>query len=220
MDYDTPHIKPWGLDMAIYLLTKGIATGTMLLSALLMFFYNDHSPLTTFVGPAISLVFLMITTILLVADLERPERFYYILAAPELAIVAGLGRILPDRTGRDHGDLDRRRLVRPLQRVDWLAWPAVVVSLLTTGYTGFLFAQGLARDLWQGPSVDDRPGGAGGCGRRRGAAPGGTRTGRRRRAPHERAGVRPGRRHGRPPRASGVREPAMKSPTRHHELAV
>jgi formate-dependent nitrite reductase membrane component NrfD len=25
------------------------------------------------------------------------------------------------------------------------------VSLLTTGYTGFLFAQGLARDLWQGP---------------------------------------------------------------------
>jgi formate-dependent nitrite reductase membrane component NrfD len=33
----------------------------------------------------------------------------------------------------------------------WLVWPAVVMSLLTTGYTGFLFAQGLARDLWQGP---------------------------------------------------------------------
>ena len=82
VDYDTPHIKPWGLDMAIYLLTKGIATGTMLLSALLVFFYDDHSPLTTFVGPAISLVFLMITTILLVADLERPERFYYILVRP------------------------------------------------------------------------------------------------------------------------------------------
>ena len=25
------------------------------------------------------------------------------------------------------------------------------MSLLATGYTGFLFAQGLARDLWQGP---------------------------------------------------------------------
>ena len=82
MDYDTPHIKPWGLDMAIYLLTKGIATGTMMLSALLMLFYGDHSPLTAFVGPAISLFFLMITTILLVADLERPERFYYILVRP------------------------------------------------------------------------------------------------------------------------------------------
>ena len=32
-----------------------------------------------------------------------------------------------------------------------LFWPLVIVSLLTTGYTGFLFAQGLARDLWQGP---------------------------------------------------------------------
>ena len=35
--------------------------------------------------------------------------------------------------------------------LDWLLWPAVVCSILTTGYTGFLFAQGLARDLWQGP---------------------------------------------------------------------
>jgi Ni/Fe-hydrogenase subunit HybB-like protein len=30
-------------------------------------------------------------------------------------------------------------------------WPAVIASVLTTCYTGFLFAQGLARDLWQGP---------------------------------------------------------------------
>src|SRR5262249_22638581 len=33
----------------------------------------------------------------------------------------------------------------------WLLWPTVVSSVLTTCYTGFLFAQGLARDLWQGP---------------------------------------------------------------------
>jgi Ni/Fe-hydrogenase subunit HybB-like protein len=32
-----------------------------------------------------------------------------------------------------------------------LALPAIVVSILATSYTGFLFAQGLARDLWQGP---------------------------------------------------------------------
>ena len=29
VDYDTPHAKAWGLDMALYLLTKGIATGTL-----------------------------------------------------------------------------------------------------------------------------------------------------------------------------------------------
>src|SRR5207248_3174139 len=32
-----------------------------------------------------------------------------------------------------------------------LAWPAIVVAGLATAYTGFLFAQGLGRDLWQGP---------------------------------------------------------------------
>jgi len=34
-----------------------------------------------------------------------------------------------------------------------LVWPAVVISILATCYTGFLFAQGLARDLWQGPQA-------------------------------------------------------------------
>jgi formate-dependent nitrite reductase membrane component NrfD len=35
--------------------------------------------------------------------------------------------------------------------LSWLFWPTAIVSVLTTCYTGFLFAQGLARDLWQGP---------------------------------------------------------------------
>jgi Ni/Fe-hydrogenase subunit HybB-like protein len=34
-----------------------------------------------------------------------------------------------------------------------LAVPAIIVSVLATSYTGFLFAQGLARDLWQGPQA-------------------------------------------------------------------
>jgi Ni/Fe-hydrogenase subunit HybB-like protein len=37
--------------------------------------------------------------------------------------------------------------------LDLLVWPVVVTALLATSYTGFLFAQGLARDLWQGPSA-------------------------------------------------------------------
>jgi formate-dependent nitrite reductase membrane component NrfD len=32
-----------------------------------------------------------------------------------------------------------------------LAGPAIVAAFFATIYTGFLFAQGLARDLWQGP---------------------------------------------------------------------
>ena len=150
VDYDTPHAKPWGFDMALYLLTKGIATGTMLVSLLLPFVYGDALPLTFLVGPIISLLFLVITAALLVADLDRPERFYYILLRPNWRSWMVWGAYF----------LTAQGLLTTL----WIAllalgggrwlfvllWPLVVCSILTTGYTGFLFAQGLARDLWQG----------------------------------------------------------------------
>ena len=37
--------------------------------------------------------------------------------------------------------------------LDRLALPVAIVALLATSYTGFLFAQGLGRDLWQGPTA-------------------------------------------------------------------
>jgi Fe-S-cluster-containing dehydrogenase component len=151
VDYDTPHAKPWGFDMALYLLTKGIATGTMLVGLLLTFVLGNAHPLTTIAGPAISLVFLVITAGLLIADLDRPERFYYILlrsnwrswmvwgawflTAQGLLTTLWIAAVM----------LDGRSLLTVL------LWPIVLCSILTTGYTGFLFAQGLARDLWQGP---------------------------------------------------------------------
>ena len=151
VDYDTPHVKPWGLDMALYLLTKGIATGTMLVSLLLPLLYGDHSRLTLVIGPAISLVALSVTAVILVADLERPERFYYILVHPNwrswmvwgayfLTIQGAITALWLAAVWFDAGAVIRL-----------LYWPAVVASILTTCYTGFLFAQGLARDLWQGP---------------------------------------------------------------------
>src|SRR6266851_329987 len=45
VDYDTPHAKAWGFDMALYLLTKGIATGALLLTAVL-WLLGDHTALT------------------------------------------------------------------------------------------------------------------------------------------------------------------------------
>jgi Fe-S-cluster-containing dehydrogenase component/formate-dependent nitrite reductase membrane component NrfD len=151
VDYDVPHAQPWGLDMALYLLTKGVATGTMLVSLLLPFIYGDRFPLTNVVGPVISLVFLVLTAILLIADLERPERFYYILTRPNwrswmvwgaylLTVQGAITTLWLAAVWLGYGNVLRL-----------LLWPAVAVSVSTTCYTGFLFAQGLARDLWQGP---------------------------------------------------------------------
>ncbi len=150
MDYDTPHEKPWGLDMALYLLTKGIATGALLLTAVL-WWLGDASVLTRVVGPAIALVFIIATAVLLTVDLERPERFYYILVRPNWRSWMVWGAYFLTAHGAvaalwlAAGWLGYTRVLTAL------VWPAVVVSILATCYTGFLFAQGLARDLWQGP---------------------------------------------------------------------
>ncbi len=150
VDYDTPHAKPWGVDMAIYLLTKGIATGVMLLSVVSWLLGNE-TPLTRLFGPAVSLLFLVLTAVVLVVDLERPERFYYILIRPNWRSWMVWGAYFLTAQGA---------LTTAWIGAAWLGWhgalqylalPLVVCSLLTTCYTGFLFAQGLARDLWQGP---------------------------------------------------------------------
>ena len=139
--------------MALYLLTKGIATGTMLVSLLLPFVYGDRFPLTMIVGPVISLVFLAITAVLLVADLERPERFYYILLRPNWRSWLVWGAYFLTVQGLLTTLWIAAAWFGAGRLLAWLLWPIVVCSVLTTGYTGFLFAQGLARDLWQGPQA-------------------------------------------------------------------
>jgi formate-dependent nitrite reductase membrane component NrfD len=150
VDYDTPHVKPWGFDMVLYLLTKGIGTGAMLVTAIL-WLLGDRSALTRLAGPAISLVFISATAAILVADLERPERFYYVLVRPNWRSWMVWGAYFLTAQGA---------IVASWIGAPWfgftsvqhaLVWPAIVVSILATSYTGFLFAQGLARDLWQGP---------------------------------------------------------------------
>ena len=79
--YDVPHaVRPWGWKVSAYLWTKSISAGALLVAA----FAGSESwgSLFTGVAPALSLLFLAITTALLVVDLKRPERFAYILLKP------------------------------------------------------------------------------------------------------------------------------------------
>ena len=150
VDYDVPHGKPWGVDMVLYLFTKAVSTGAMLLGAIL-WLLGHGGPLVTLVAPAISTLFIALTSIVLVADLERPERFYYILTRSNWRswLVWGAWFL----TG--HGAISALWLAAGW--FGWtgvltiLAWPAIAFAILATAYTGFLFAQGLGRDLWQGP---------------------------------------------------------------------
>jgi Fe-S-cluster-containing dehydrogenase component/formate-dependent nitrite reductase membrane component NrfD len=151
VDYDTPHVKPWGFDMALYLLAKGIATGTMLVSLLLPLLSGDGGPLALTAGPAISLVFLIATAVILVADLERPERFYYILVRPNWQSWLVWGAYFLTAQGALTTMWLAARAAGVGSVLPVLLWPLAITSVLTTCYTGFLFAQARARDLWQGP---------------------------------------------------------------------
>jgi Fe-S-cluster-containing dehydrogenase component/formate-dependent nitrite reductase membrane component NrfD len=155
VDYDTPHVKPWGLDMAVYLLSKGIATGCLLLSVVL-WVAGLRDGLTTIAAPAIALVMISVTAAVLVIDLERPERFLMILTRPNWSswlargafILTAFGAVTAAWLGAAWLGLERVLAL--------LALPAGAAAIAATIYTSFLFAQGLARDLWQGPhsSVD------------------------------------------------------------------
>jgi Fe-S-cluster-containing dehydrogenase component/formate-dependent nitrite reductase membrane component NrfD len=150
VDYDTPHVKPWGIDMAVYLLTKGIATGSLLLSVVL-WLVGYRETLTTLAGPLVALAMVTLTAAVLVVDLERPERFLYILLRPNWDSWLARGAFILTAFGA----LTALWLAAGFARLEgvllWLAAPALAAALFATIYTGFLFAQGLARDLWQGP---------------------------------------------------------------------
>jgi len=149
VDYDMPHKKPWGIDLVLYLLFKGISTGALMLGALL-WLMGDRSGLTSVAAPLISLLFVTATAAVLVKDLEHPERFYYILTRPNWRSWMARGAFL--LTG--HGALTSLWLLAGIfgwqDVITAVALVSLPIALATTAYTGFLFAQGLARDLWQG----------------------------------------------------------------------
>jgi Fe-S-cluster-containing dehydrogenase component/formate-dependent nitrite reductase membrane component NrfD len=152
VDYDIPHTKPWGIDMVLYLLFKAISTGAILVAALLWYLgYRDV--VTRMAAPVLSLVFVTLTAVVLIIDLERPERFYYILTRSNFRSWMVWGAYFLTA----HGALSLAWLAAAWfgwdRAISWMLAPVVVTAILATSYTGFLFAQGLGRDLWQGPSA-------------------------------------------------------------------
>ncbi|MEZ5318992.1 MAG: NrfD/PsrC family molybdoenzyme membrane anchor subunit [Vicinamibacterales bacterium] len=150
VDYDAPHRQAWGRDLVLYLLTKGISTGAMLVCAVL-WMLGDRSPLVAFAGPVTSVLFAILTTVVLVLDLERPERFYYILTRPNWTSWLARGAFLLIGHSAMATIWVFAAWMGWTGLISWIAPVALLAALGATAYTGFLFAQGLARDLWQGP---------------------------------------------------------------------
>lgn len=149
VDYDMPHKKPWGMDLILYLLFKGISTGALMLGALL-WLMGDRSSLTAIAAPLISTLFAVATAAVLVVDLEHPARFSYILTRPNWTSWMARGAFLLTAHGALAGLWCLAGLLGWHNLITLFAVLTLPVALATTAYTGLLFAQGRARDLWQG----------------------------------------------------------------------
>jgi formate-dependent nitrite reductase membrane component NrfD len=153
LSYDVAHAIPWDWKVSLYTWTKGLASGTYLLSALLVLFgfLSAEGSLWLWVTPIISGAFLGITGGLLIWDLEHPERFYLIFTRPQWRswlvkgafIIAGYSLILIFHfLSSWWGSITAQR---------WLMIFGIPLSILTAVYTAYLFAQAKARDMWQNP---------------------------------------------------------------------
>ena len=157
--YNAQHKVPWHWPVPAYLVTKAIATGLfVLLSAgYLLGLLSFDAGLFVAAGLA-SLVFTVITTALLVFDLERPERFLRILLRPQwkswlvrgayllvsFSLISTVWWLL--EAGAYWGLLPAD-LAAGFRNV--LLGAGMPLALGAAVYTAFLFGQAEGRDLWQ-----------------------------------------------------------------------
>lgn len=152
VDYNVSHERPWGFLVALYLWTKSIGSGAFMLMGLALGFgLAADGLLFNTLAPGVALVFIALTTLLLVLDLKHPERFLYILFRSNWTswlvwgayILIGFSGVAALWLG---GRLIGSKVVE-----DVLLWPGVGLAFMTAGYSAFLFGQAKGRDLWVSP---------------------------------------------------------------------
>ena len=149
--YDVPHALPWGKKIASYLWTKSISAGVLLLSALFLNMgFTQDSVVLSLISPALSLLFLVATMLLLVFDLKKPGRFFFLMTKANLNSWLALGGYVLMVFGLLLalwlGQFYQQGFVSV-----WLIWLTALFAIASAGYSAFLFAQARGRDFWQSP---------------------------------------------------------------------
>jgi len=149
--YDVPHPAPWGWKIAAYLWTKAIAAGVLIVAATLLSLGGaSAATLFNIVCPTVALAGLATTTALLIFDLKRPDRFFYLIIKPNFRswLVIGTYFLL------GYGALGAAWLLCGIFSISVpsvLQWFTAAFAVASACYSAFLFAQAKGRDLWQSP---------------------------------------------------------------------
>ena len=156
--YDTPDKGIlWGWEVTAYVMTKAIAAGAFLIPFIAMLLGYEVSSTAKLWSAGISLVFLSLTGLFLVMDLDRPDRFLNVLLRPQwkswlvkggyiITIFGLLATVWGVATYFD--------LFRNIEIVETVfLWVTAFFAVMLAIYTAFLFAQAKGRDFWQSPSL-------------------------------------------------------------------
>lgn len=99
-------------------------------------------------SPIVAMIFTGLTALLLIFDLKRPDRFYYLLTKPNLRSWVVIGAyILIAYGGLSFVWLFTSILAGAPSGI--IVYPAAAFGIGSAGYSAFLFAQARGRDLWQ-----------------------------------------------------------------------
>ncbi len=144
----------WGWEVSSYVWTKAIAAGTFMLIAFdNRFNLAGFSEQAQWASWAISLIFLALTGLLLIKDLDQPKRFLYVLLRPQWNSWLVRGGYFITLFG---GVVTLWGLAR-WQAIGWLQvateWLGLALGVMVAIYTAFLFAQAKGRDFWQTPTL-------------------------------------------------------------------
>jgi Fe-S-cluster-containing dehydrogenase component/formate-dependent nitrite reductase membrane component NrfD len=144
-DAGQTHQDSWGWKVSAYLWTKSVACGSLMAAP-----FMGAGPLR---GGAIALalVFLIFTSVLLVGDLKRPDRFLWVLTRPQWRSWLTRGSYILMGAGAAATAMGAALAAGSEGIWRALAIPAVVLGAAGAAYTAFLFWQAKGRDLWQSP---------------------------------------------------------------------
>jgi Fe-S-cluster-containing dehydrogenase component/formate-dependent nitrite reductase membrane component NrfD len=151
--YDVrPRKAPWDWPVVAYTWTKSIATGAVLsVAAARLLGGAELASVLALPMALIALVFVLITTALLIVDLKRPDRFLYVLLRPQWKSWLVRGAYFLVAYSAVLTLWIALQLIGPRALAEFMLWPTAALAIPTAVYTAFLFAQAKGRDLWQSP---------------------------------------------------------------------
>lgn len=144
----------WGWEVPAYVSSKAVSTGVFMLLVLAAATGGwVLEPGMVYAGLGLSILFLLLTGIFLVKDLDRPDRFLNVLLRPQWGSWLVRGGYAISLFGAALAAYLVFYFLENALLSSLTAWVAFALSVLVSVYTAFLFAQARGRDFWQSPAL-------------------------------------------------------------------